>query len=110
MTDLLQPSSYPPQNSDTFSLNNFGSHTLKQRVSATLARGKEELKGAGISVVLLSGGSANIGWLQKLIERDFKEDLFHAQILGSIRLSPQRFWGRWVRLRGAFDNVKGARW
>jgi len=40
----------------------------------TLARGKEELEGAPISLVLLSGGSANIGWLRELIQEEFAVD------------------------------------
>jgi len=46
-----------------------------------LERGKPELKGSSISVVLLSGGSANIGWLRELIRQDFKDELQDAEIL-----------------------------
>jgi len=44
---------------------------LRPLIDQTLARGRTELAGAPISVVLLSGGSANIGWLKELINYDF---------------------------------------
>jgi hypothetical protein len=55
---------------------------LRPLISQTLARGKEELAGAPISVVLLSGGSANIRWLEGLIRQEFgSEELAGAEIL-----------------------------
>jgi hypothetical protein len=54
---------------------------LEPLIRQTLERGKEELKGAPISVVLFSGGSCNIRWLEKLLERDFSADLSDAQKL-----------------------------
>lgn len=53
---------------------------LKPNIKRTLGRGKAELKGAGITVVLLSGGSANIGWLWQLIMSEFSEELGDIQI------------------------------
>jgi len=44
---------------------------LKPLIQQTLERGKSELAGAPLSVVLLSGGSANIGWLKELIGYEF---------------------------------------
>jgi hypothetical protein len=39
-----------------------------------------EMRGPSVSIVLLSGGSANIGWLRELMTRDFKNDLHDAEI------------------------------
>lgn len=44
---------------------------LKPNITRALERAKDELRGENISVVLLSGGSANIGWLRHLILKDF---------------------------------------
>jgi len=54
---------------------------LKVIVHRALQRAKEELGGAPISVVLLSGGSANIGWLYELLCNDFAEELGDSEIL-----------------------------
>ncbi|WP_236547826.1 Hsp70 family protein [Sphingomonas sp. AX6] len=55
---------------------------LRDAVKKTLERASKELKGQEISVVLLSGGSSNIRWLSKLLERDLgKAELAHAEIL-----------------------------
>jgi hypothetical protein len=54
---------------------------LRPIIKLALQRGKEELAGASISVVLLSGGSANIGWLKELLMRDFYDELSSAEIL-----------------------------
>ncbi|MGE0454006.1 MAG: Hsp70 family protein [Vicinamibacteria bacterium] len=54
---------------------------LRPTVAAALKRAHEELDGAPISVVLLSGGSANIGWLRQLLERDFAPELTHADVM-----------------------------
>lgn len=54
---------------------------LKPVIRRALQRGKEELSGAPISVVLLSGGSANIGWLRELLQRDFASELSNVEIL-----------------------------
>lgn len=54
---------------------------LKTTINTALQRGKEELGGAPITVVLLSGGSANIGWLRELLRIDFKTQLKDAAIL-----------------------------
>lgn len=54
---------------------------LKPVIRRALDRGKQELSGASISVVLLSGGSANIGWLRELLRRDFHAELSDAEIL-----------------------------
>ncbi len=56
-------------------------HRMKSVLRTTLERGQAELNGAPITVVLLSGGSANIGWLEKLLRRDFTEELSSAEIL-----------------------------
>jgi hypothetical protein len=54
---------------------------LLPAISETLKRAHVELAGKPISIVLLSGGSSNIGWLKPLIERDLAQDLRQAEIL-----------------------------
>jgi hypothetical protein len=55
---------------------------LKDAIHKTIERARQELKGQGISIVLLSGGSSNIRWLAKLIQRDLMAtDLRNADIL-----------------------------
>jgi hypothetical protein len=54
---------------------------LKPAISDAIARSRNSLDGKTISIVLLSGGSANIGWLGKLIERDLSNDLRDAALL-----------------------------
>lgn len=54
---------------------------LKPVISQAIQRGQEELNGAPISVVLLSGGSANARWLGELLQQDFANELSHAEIL-----------------------------
>ncbi len=54
---------------------------LREVVKRALDRGRDELNGAPITVVLLSGGSANIKWLRELLRRDFHTELAHAEIL-----------------------------
>lgn len=54
---------------------------MRPIVKDALERGSAELDGAPITVVLLSGGSCNIKWLENLLVRDFAEELSEAQIL-----------------------------
>jgi molecular chaperone DnaK (HSP70) len=54
---------------------------LRPVISRTLSRAEEELAGAPVTIVLLSGGSANIGWLTPLLKRDFHQQLARANIL-----------------------------
>lgn len=54
---------------------------LKGSIKSTLQRAKKELEGQPISLVLLSGGSANIGWLKELIISEFPEELGDISIL-----------------------------
>ena len=54
---------------------------LRSIVQLALRRGKAELSGAPVTVVLLSGGSANIRWLIELLHRDFAAELAEAEIL-----------------------------
>jgi hypothetical protein len=54
---------------------------LRQAVRLALNRARDELHGAPISVVLLSGGTANIGWLRHLLLRDFAAELGTTDIL-----------------------------
>jgi hypothetical protein len=54
---------------------------LRPIIKLALQRGKEELSGAPVTVVLLSGGSANIRWLIELLRRDFGPELNNAEIL-----------------------------
>ncbi len=63
----------------------FSERIWKQRllpeIIAILKRAEQELGGRPISIVLLSGGSSNIGWLKPLIERDLAHYLGQAEIL-----------------------------
>ncbi|WJI73931.1 MULTISPECIES: hypothetical protein [unclassified Mesorhizobium] len=54
---------------------------LRSAIVDVIRRSSSDLEGNPISVVLLSGGSSNIGWLKKLIERDLVDDLVHADIV-----------------------------
>ena len=54
---------------------------LKNVVKHAISRARDELAGGSIHVVLLSGGSANIGWLRELVQRDFPDQLEHAGAL-----------------------------
>jgi hypothetical protein len=54
---------------------------LKVIIRQTIERGKGDLGGSPISLVLLSGGSANIRWLTNLIQKEFGDRLGGAQIL-----------------------------
>lgn len=54
---------------------------LKNVLKLALERGKQESNGASVSVVLLSGGSANIRWLTELLKKDFASELSGAEIL-----------------------------
>lgn len=62
-------------------INKIWNPQLRQIIRTALQRGKQELAGGSISVVLLSGGSANIGWLKELLLRDFYDELGTAEIL-----------------------------
>jgi len=55
----------------TIFINKIWEQRLRPVIKNTIQRGREELKGASITVVLLSGGSANLGWLKELLQRDF---------------------------------------
>ncbi|MCP1838758.1 hypothetical protein ACVIHI_008317 [Bradyrhizobium sp. USDA 4524] len=54
---------------------------LLPEIQSVLKRAEQELGGRPITVVLLSGGSSNIGWLKPLIERDLSSQLDQAEIL-----------------------------
>ena len=54
---------------------------LRKVVQSAITRAREELAGGSIHVILLSGGSANIGWLRELLQRDFRDALEHAGVL-----------------------------
>jgi molecular chaperone DnaK (HSP70) len=62
-------------------INKVWKQRLKPVICQALQRGKEELSGAPISVVLLSGGSANMRWIGELLQQDFQTELGHAEIL-----------------------------
>lgn len=62
-------------------VNEIWSKKLRTTINEVLRRADNELEGNQISIVLLSGGSSNIGWLAKLIQRDFSNALGHADIL-----------------------------
>jgi hypothetical protein len=52
---------------------------LKNTVRNVLRRASEALEGRAINITLISGGSANIKWLEKLLVRDFIEHIGHAE-------------------------------
>jgi molecular chaperone DnaK (HSP70) len=54
---------------------------LRPTIQDTLRRGKKQLEGGSINLVLLSGGSANIEWLKTVIAQDLGGDLPGAQVL-----------------------------
>ncbi len=54
---------------------------LRPAIKLALQRGLEELNGAPITVVLLSGGSANIRWIVELLQCDFPKELSESEIL-----------------------------
>ena len=54
---------------------------LKKIVSQVLVRAKGELRKKSITTTLLSGGSSNMKWLEKLLVRDFSEELADAKPL-----------------------------
>ena len=54
---------------------------LRPTVDICLKRAAQELAGQPISIVLLSGGSANIGWLREALFQDFSGLLAEAQVL-----------------------------
>ncbi|WP_413219520.1 Hsp70 family protein [Tritonibacter mobilis] len=54
---------------------------LKEAIKKAVLRAQEEIKNIPISVVLLSGGSTNIGWTRELIERDLGTVIGDASIL-----------------------------
>lgn len=52
---------------------------LKRVVNKVLAQAERELGGKNVSTTLISGGSSNIRWLIKLLERDFSNELSDAE-------------------------------
>ena len=52
---------------------------VRAAIESALKRASELLRGAKIDVVLLSGGSANIRWLEEFLKRDFANDLENAK-------------------------------
>ena len=54
---------------------------LREAILKAVSRAKDELQEKPISVVLLSGGSTNIGWTKELIDRDLRKELGSAPIL-----------------------------
>ena len=54
---------------------------LMGTIRDAIQRAREALAGQPIGLILLSGGSANVGWFKKLIERDLRADLPEADIL-----------------------------
>ena len=62
--------------------------SLKSCVRAAIDRAMKELEGRTIDIVLLSGGSANLRWLEGLLRLDFLEELSAAHVV-SLRESYQ---------------------
>lgn len=61
---------------------------LKGCVRSAIDRAKKELDGRPMDIVLLSGGSANLRWLESLLRRDFSDELSTAHVV-SLRESYQ---------------------
>lgn len=61
--------------------NEVWSKRLKPAIQLCLKRASEDLGGEPITIVLLSGGSANIGWLRVALFTDFAVELAGAQAL-----------------------------
>ena len=55
--------------------------SLKGAIQRTFDRASEDLQNQPVSIVLLSGGSANIGWLETLLLSDFSKELAEAQVV-----------------------------
>lgn len=68
----------------------FWQDKLRGAVQSAISRSSEELDSRPISLVLLSGGSANIGWLAASIEADLRNQLHNAEI---------------IELRGSFQEI-----
>ncbi len=54
---------------------------LEPNIRKVFSQAKEDLKGAPVTVILLSGGSCNIGWLEKLLYGDFSYQLSDVPVL-----------------------------
>lgn len=54
---------------------------IEKAIRYALTNAAQSLKGQPINLVLLSGGSANIGWLETLIRNDFDAELSQADFL-----------------------------
>ena len=52
---------------------------LKKVIQKVLAQAERELGGKAIATTLISGGSSNIRWLLRLLERDFASELADAE-------------------------------
>lgn len=61
--------------------NRVWNEKLRDAIRSAMARANRELNGKPISIVLLSGGSTNIRWLKRLLERDLRNELRDAEIL-----------------------------
>ncbi len=48
---------------------------LKKAIRSVFKRAEEKLKGKEITITLISGGSSNIRWMEKLLVADFAEEL-----------------------------------
>jgi hypothetical protein len=62
-------------------INKVWSNHVRPSIESTVERGKQDLSGQQIDVVLLSGGTCNLKWLKILIERDLREQIDYASIL-----------------------------
>lgn len=69
-------------------VNEIWNRRLKGCVRSALSHAKKELNGRPLDIVLLSGGSANLRWLETLVLRDFLDELSSAHIV-SLRESYQ---------------------
>jgi hypothetical protein len=61
-------------------INEIWNRQIRRPVADAFKRSVEANEGYGVNVVLISGGSANIKWLQHLIKRDFPEEVSSAHV------------------------------
>jgi hypothetical protein len=59
--------------------NDIWTTKIRAAIESALKRASELLRGAKIDVVLLSGGSANIRWLEEFLKQDFAAELGSAR-------------------------------
>ncbi|MAM70216.1 MAG: hypothetical protein CMP91_03620 [Gammaproteobacteria bacterium] len=77
--DNLHKSEFYAHQLKTIYEKNIWDAKLKRVIKNVLDRCEEALDGKKINITLISGGSANIKWLEKLLIRDFEDQLSGAE-------------------------------